>query len=71
LKVWRKAAGDAAPLLLGEVEAKADPYGGNPFGGAYVLTDSQYVYFTDVGMADTNQVVPVSVGDGVVYRVAK
>jgi hypothetical protein len=70
LKVWRKAEGEA-PLLLGEVEAKADPYGGNPFGAAYVLVDEAYVYFADVGTVDTGQVVPVSDGDGVVYRVAK
>jgi hypothetical protein len=73
LKAWRKGEGDAAPLLLGEVEAKADPYfaTGNPFGAAYVLTDTQYVYFADVGTVDINQVVPASQGDGVVYRVAK
>jgi hypothetical protein len=71
LKAWRKAEGDAVPLLLGEVEAKADPYGGNPFGAAYVLTDAQYLYFADVGTVDIGQVVPISVGDGVVYRVAK
>jgi hypothetical protein len=73
LKAWRKGEGDAAPLLLGEVEAKADPYGGNPFGAAYVLTDAQYVYFTEVGTfaAPTPELVQVSVGVGVVYRVAK
>jgi hypothetical protein len=57
--------------LLGEVEAKADPYGGNPFGAAYVLTDASYVYFADVGRVNVSQVVPESEGDGVVYRVAK
>jgi Stigma-specific protein, Stig1 len=75
LKAWRKGEGDAVPLLLGEVEAKADPYfpTGNPFGAAYVLTDTQYVYFADVGTfaAPTPDFVPVSTGDGVVYRVAK
>ncbi|MCU0687331.1 MAG: hypothetical protein MUF34_34650, partial [Polyangiaceae bacterium] len=43
LKAWRKSADDEAPLLLGEVEAKADPYAGNPFGAAYVLVDAQYL----------------------------
>jgi hypothetical protein len=73
LKAWRKGPGDDAPLLLGEVEAKADPYGGNPFGAAYVLTDASYVYFADVGtfLAPTPDLVQVSVGNGVVYRVAK
>jgi hypothetical protein len=75
LKAWRKGPDDEAPLLLGEVEAKADPYfaTGNPFGAAYVLTDAQYVYFADVGTfaAPTPDFVPVSTGDGVVYRVAK
>jgi hypothetical protein len=58
---------------LGEVEAKAVAYGGNPFGAAYVLTDAQYVYFADVGTfaTPTPELVQVSAGDGVVYRVAK
>jgi hypothetical protein len=71
LRVFRKGANDAAPLLLGEATAKADPYLGNPFGAAYLLTDAQYVYFADAGTVDVNQIVPISAGDGVVYRVAK
>ncbi|MCU0686553.1 MAG: hypothetical protein MUF34_30620 [Polyangiaceae bacterium] len=73
LQAWRKGPDDETPLLLGKVEAKAAPYytGGNPFGAAYLLTDAHYVYFADVGTVDTNQVVPVSQGDGVVYRVAR
>jgi hypothetical protein len=57
--------------LLGEVEAKADPYGGNPFGAAYVLVDGQYLYFADVSTVDTSPDVDTSTGDGVVYRVAR
>ncbi len=73
LKAWRQRPDDAAPLLLGEVTTKAEPYGGNPFGAAYVLTDASYVYFADVGTfaAPTPDLVQVSAGDGVVYRVAK
>ena len=71
LKAWRKGPGDEAPLLLGEVTAKADPYAGNPFGAAHVVVDDEYVYFADVGTVDTEQVVPVSQGDGIVYRVAR
>jgi hypothetical protein len=74
LKAWRKAEGDAVPLLLGEVEAKAEPYfaTGNPFGAAYVLVDEQYVYFADVGTLNgfNGDAVQLSNGDGVVYRVA-
>ena len=71
LKAWRKGPDDEAPLLLGEVTAKAEPYGGNPFGAAHVVVDDEYVYFGDVGTVDTGQVVPVSQGDGIVYRVAR
>jgi hypothetical protein len=71
LKAWRKAEGDAVPLLLGEVEAKNAAYAGNPFGAAYVLVDAQYLYFADVGTVDTSPDVDVSQGDGVVYRVAR
>jgi hypothetical protein len=73
LKAWRKGPDDETPLLLGEVEAKADPYTGNPFGAAYVLVDAQYVYFADVGtLAGFNpDAVQLSNGDGAVYRVAK
>jgi hypothetical protein len=73
LKAWRKGPDDEAPLLLGEVTTKAEPYGGNPFGAAYVLVDASYVYFADVGTfaAPTPDLVQVSAGNGVVYRVAK
>jgi hypothetical protein len=71
LKTWRKGPDDDAPLLLGEVTVKAATYTGNPFGAAHVMVDGSYVYFADVGTVDTNQVVPVSQGDGVVYRVAR
>ncbi|HEU4410912.1 MAG TPA: hypothetical protein VFS43_37010 [Polyangiaceae bacterium] len=71
LKAWRKGPDDGEPLLLGEVEAKAESYEGNPFGAAYVLVDDQYVYFADAGTVDITQVVPTSAGDGVVYRVAR
>ncbi|HEU4537007.1 MAG TPA: hypothetical protein VFS00_22955 [Polyangiaceae bacterium] len=73
LRAWRKGPGDEAPFLLGEVEAKAEAYAGNPFGAAYVLVDAQYLYFADVGtfLAPTPDLVQVSAGDGVVYRVAK
>lgn len=71
LKAWRKGPDDDAPLLLGEVTVKPATYTGNPFGAAHVMVDGSYVYFADVGTVDTNQVVPVSQGDGVVYRVAR
>jgi hypothetical protein len=71
LRVFRKGPGDTAPFLLGEVTAKDIHYLGNPFGGAYLLIDAQYIYFADAGTVDTNQIVPISQGDGVVYRVAK
>jgi hypothetical protein len=73
LKAWRKGPDDDAPLLLGEVAAKADPFypAGPPFGASHVVVDAQYVYFADVGTVDTAQVVPTSQGDGVVYRVAR
>jgi stigma-specific protein Stig1 len=70
LQVWRKGPSDEVPFLLGEVGAKAAMYTKNPFGAAYVLTDEQYVYFADAGTVDAST-VPVSQGDGVVYRVAK
>jgi hypothetical protein len=58
---------------LGEVEAKAESYEGNPFGAAYVRVDDDYVYFADVGtLAGFNpDAVQLSNGDGVVYRVAR
>ncbi|HEU4410915.1 MAG TPA: hypothetical protein VFS43_37025 [Polyangiaceae bacterium] len=73
LKAWRKGPDDDAPLLLGQVTAKADPFypAGPPFGATHVVVDDKYVYFADVGTVDTAQVVPTSQGDGVVYRVAK
>ncbi|HEU4410184.1 MAG TPA: hypothetical protein VFS43_33320 [Polyangiaceae bacterium] len=73
LRAWRKGPDDAEPLLLGEVEAKAAAYAGNPFGAAYVRVDAQYVYFADVGTLTgaTPELVQVSAGDGVVYRVAR
>ncbi|HEU4406897.1 MAG TPA: hypothetical protein VFS43_16640 [Polyangiaceae bacterium] len=71
LEAWRKGEGDDEPFLLGKIAAKAAGYAGNPFGAAYVLVDESYLYVADVGTVDTNQVVPVSQGDGVVYRVAR
>jgi hypothetical protein len=72
LQVWRRGPEEEA-LLLGEVEAKAEVYAGNPFGGAYVVVDDKYVYFADVGtLAGFNtDAVQLSNGDGVVYRVAR
>jgi hypothetical protein len=40
-----KGSDDEAPLLLGEVEAKAEAYAGDLFGAAYVLVDDPYVDF--------------------------
>ncbi|HEU4412859.1 MAG TPA: hypothetical protein VFS43_46895 [Polyangiaceae bacterium] len=72
LRAWRRGAADEAPLLLGEVTAKAEAYAGNPFGAAYVLADESYVYFADVGTVDTTKLVPeATLQDGVVYRVAR
>jgi hypothetical protein len=73
LEVWRATLTDGSDkLLLGRVAVvDQEAYAGNPFGAAHVRVDEAHVYFADVGTVDTNQVVPVSQGDGVVYRVAK
>lgn len=71
LKAWRNGPDDEQALLLGKVAAKADGYAGNPFGAAHVLVDAGFVYFADTGTVDTGQVVPGSLGDGAVYRIAK
>jgi hypothetical protein len=73
-KVWRKNEG-REPFLLGQVAVK-DPtvtyLNGNPFGAAHVLVDETFVYFADVGtLVGKSDGVDLSLGDGIIYRVAK
>lgn len=71
LKTWRKSSRDAEPFLLGVAPVNGTAGQGNPFGGAYLIADEQYLYFADPGSVDISEPTPVSAGDGAVYRVAK